>query len=155
MKLVESILKTVLGTGRNVIRIEKALNGGFAIQSIDTLESGMCQYQTWETYQIDLYVDQDGTINDGDYGVEAISQPSCEELEWSNQYEFNSEGFNNRLERNYNNCKDKPELVKVINGMISVLEMMNTHDIIKFEYSFYDDKISKFEYKPFIKKEAV
>ena len=151
-KLVESILKTVLGTGRNTIRIEKALNGGFAIQSIDTVESGMCQYQTWETTQIDLYVDQDGTITDGDYGIEEISQPSCDELESSRQYEFNSEVFNNRLEKNYNNCKDKPELVKVVSGLISLLKMMDPHDVVKFEYSYYDDVIKDFEYKPFIKK---
>lgn len=151
-KLVESILKTVLGTGRNVIRIEKALNGGFAIQSIDTLESGMCQYQTWETYQIDLYMDQFGTIIDGDYGIEAISQPSCEELEWTNQYEFNSEGFNNRLERNYNNAKEKPNLVNIIEGLMSLLKMMEVHDEVKFEYSYYDDAIKNFDYKPFIKK---
>ena len=55
--LKESILKTVLGTGRNEIEITKAINEGFAIQSVDTLESGMCQYQTWEVTQIDLYVD--------------------------------------------------------------------------------------------------
>lgn len=68
--LKESILKTVLGTGRNEIEITKAINEGFAIQSVDTLESGMCQYQTWEVTQIDLYVDQDGMITDGDYGIE-------------------------------------------------------------------------------------
>lgn len=150
--LKESILKTVLGTGRNEIKIEKALNGGFAIQSIDTLESGMCQYQTWETYEIDLYVDQDGTINDGDYGIEAISQPSCEELEWDKQYQFNSEAFNNRLERNLEDAKEKPELVKVVSGLISLLKMMDPHDVVKFKYSYYDDEVSEFEYKPFIKK---
>lgn len=149
--LKESILKTVLGTGRNEIKIEKALNGGFAIQSIDTLESGMCQYQTWETYEIDLYVDQDGTINDGDYGIEAISQPSCEELEWAKQYEFNSEAFNNRLERNLEDAKEKPELVKVVSGLISLLKMMDPHDVVKFKYSYYDDEVSEFEYKPFTK----
>lgn len=137
--LKESILKTILGTGRNVVKIEKALNGGFAIQSIDTLESGMCQYQTWETTQIDLYVDQDGNITDGDYGIEEISQPSCDV-------------FNNRLEKNYNNCKDKSELIKVVSGLISLLKMMDPHDVVKFEYSYYDDVIKDFEYKPFIKK---
>lgn len=153
--LKESILKTILGTGRNEIRIEKALNGGFAIQSIDTLESGMCQYQTWEVTQIDLYVDQDGTITDGDYGIEEISQPSCDELESSRQWGFNSETFNNRLERNYNDCKDKPELNKVLNGILSILREMKAHDVIKFKYSFYKDEVSEFEFKPFIKKEAV
>nr|DAJ45184.1 MAG TPA: hypothetical protein [Caudoviricetes sp.] len=150
--LKESILKTILGTGRNVVKIEKALNGGFAIQSIDTLESGMCQYQTWETTQIDLYVDQDGNITDGDYGIEEISQPSCDELESSRQWEFNSNVFNNRLEKNYNNCKDKSELIKVVSGLISLLKMMDPHDVVKFEYSYYDDVIKDFEYKPFIKK---
>ena len=150
--LKESILKTILGTGRNVVKIEKALNGGFAIQSIDTLESGMCQYQTWETTQIDLYVDQDGNITDGDYGIEEISQPSCDELESSRQWEFNSDVFNNRLEKNYNNCKDKSELIKVVSGLISLLKMMDPHDVVKFEYSYYDDVIKDFEYKLFIKK---
>lgn len=151
-KLVESILKTVLGTGRNEIEISKAHKEAFAIQSIDTLESGMCQYQTWEVTEIDLYIDQDGNITDGDYGIEEISQPSCDELESSRQWEFNSEAFNNRLERNYNGAKEKPNLVNFINGLLSLLKMMDKHDAVKFKYSFYDDEISEFEYKPFIKK---
>lgn len=58
--LTQSILKTILGTSTNTIEITKAPNGGFAIQSIDTVEGGMCQFQTWVTSQIDLYVDKDG-----------------------------------------------------------------------------------------------
>ena len=150
--LKESILKTVLGTGRNEIEITKAINEGFAIQSVDTLESGMCQYQTWEVTQIDLYVDQDGMITDGDYGIEEICQPSRDELESSRQWEFKSEGFNNRLERNYNDSKDKKNLNQFLEGLITLLRSMDPHDIVKFKYSFYNDEVSEFNYIPFIKK---
>lgn len=150
--LKESILKTILGTGRNEIEITKAINEGFAIQSVDTLESGMCQYQTWEVTQIDLYVDQDGMITDGDYGIEEICQPSCDELESSRQWEFKSEGFNNRLERNYNDSKDKKNLNQFLEGLITLLRSMDPHDIVKFKYSFYNDEVSEFNYIPFIKK---
>ena len=40
--LIQSILKTILGTSTNTIEITKASTGGFVIQSIDTVESGMC-----------------------------------------------------------------------------------------------------------------
>lgn len=150
--LVESILKAVLGTSRNEIKIEKALNGGFAIQSSDTVESGFCQYQTWEVTNLNLYVDKDGNIKDGEYGIENISQPSCDELESVDIIDFGSESFNNRLERNLKDAKEKPELVKVVNGLLSVLEMMKAHDVVKFKYRYFTDEVSEFEFKPFIKK---
>lgn len=147
--LIQSILKTILGTSTNTIEITKASTKGFVIQSIDTIESGMCQYQTWETTQIDLYVDQDGKIVDGNYGIETISQPTCEELESSYQYDFNSEIFNSRLERNYSGSKDKLGLINYIKGLIDLLKIMDAHDKVKFEYSFYDDEVKNFEFKPF------
>lgn len=150
--LIQSILKTILGTSTNTIEITKASTGGFVIQSIDSVESGMCQYQTWETTQIDLYVDKDGNIADGDYGIETISQPTCEELESVYQYGFNSEEFNNRLERNYNESKDKLKLVDYLKGLVDLLKMLDAHDKVIFEYSYYDDEVKNFEFKPFIKK---
>ena len=150
--LIQSILKTILGTSTNTIEITKASTGGFVIQSIDSVESGMCQYQTWETTQIDLYVDKDGKIVDGDYGIETISQPTCEELESVYKYGFNSEEFNNRLERNYNESKDKLKLVDYLKGLLDLLKMLDTHDKVTFEYSYYDDEVKNFEFKPFIKR---
>ena len=150
--LIQSILKTILGTSTNTIEITKASTGGFVIQSIDSVESGMCQYQTWETTQIDLYVDKDGKIVDGDYGIETISQPTCEELESVYKYGFNSEEFNNRLERNYNESKDKLKLVDYVKGLVDLLKMLDTHDKVTFEYSYYDDEVKNFEFKPFIKR---
>jgi hypothetical protein len=152
-KLAESILKTILGTGRNEIKITKGPTGKwFAIESSDTVESSFCQYQTWEVTNINLYVNTDGNIKDGEYGIENISQPSCEELESVNIIDFNTEAFNNRLERNYIGAKEKPELVKVVYGLLSVLQMMNPHDVVKFEYSYYDDEVKNFEFKPFVKR---
>lgn len=145
--LTQSILKAILGTSTNTIEITKAPNWGFVIQSIDTIESGMCQYQTWETTQIDLYVDKNGNITDGNYGIETISQPTCEELESSYQYEFGSEEFNNRLERNYNESKDKKELNQFLEGLLTTLDYMNIHDKISFDYSFYKDEVSNLNLK--------
>lgn len=146
--LIQSILKAViLGTSTNTIEITKAPNGGFAIQSIDTVEGGMCQFQTWETTQIDLYVDKDGNITDGNYGIETISQPTCKELESSYQYEFDSEAFNNRLERNYNESKDKKNLNQFLEGLPTTLDYMKTHDKISFDYSFYKDEVSNLNLK--------
>ena len=150
--LIQSILKTILGASTNTIEITKASTGGFVIQSIDTVESGMCQYQTWETTQIDLYVDKDGKIVDGDYGIETISQPTCEELESVYKYGFNSEEFNNRLERNYNESKDKLKLVDYLKGLVDLLKMLDAHDKVIFEYSYYDDEVKNFEFKPFVKR---
>lgn len=150
--LIQSILKTILCTSTNTIEITKASTGGFVIQSIDTVESGMCQYQTWETTQIDLYVDKDGKIVDGDYGIETISQPTCEELESVYKYGFNSEEFNNRLERNYNESKDKLKLVDYLKGLLDLLKMLDAHDKVIFEYSYYDDEVKNFEFKPFVKR---
>lgn len=150
--LIQSILKTILGTSTNTIEITKASTGGFVIQSIDSVESGMCQYQTWETTQIDLYVDKNGNITDGNYGIETISQPTCEELESSYQYEFKSEEFNSRLERNYNESKDKLKLVDYLKGLVDLLKMLDAHDNVTFEYSYYDDEVKNFEFKPFAKR---
>lgn len=150
--LIQSILKTILGTSTNTVEITKASTGGFVIQSIDTVESGMCQYQTWETTQIDLYVDKDGNIVDGNYGIETISQPTCEELESSYQYEFNSKEFNDRLERNHNDSKKQVGLINYLKGLINLLNMLDAHDKVKFEYSYYNDEVSNFDYKPFIKR---
>lgn len=152
--LTQSILKAILGTSRNEIKIEKNLNGGFVIQSADTVESGFCQYQTWEVTNINLYVDKDGNIEDGEYGIENISQPSCDELESVDIIDFGTEAFNNRLERNYKDALEKPELVKVVNGLLSILREMKVHDVIKFKYRYFTDELSEFEFKPF-KKEAV
>nr|DAV72207.1 MAG TPA: hypothetical protein [Caudoviricetes sp.] len=153
--LKESILKAVLGTSRNEIKIEKASNGGFAIQSADTVESSFYQYQTWEVTNLNLYVDKDGNIEDGEYGIEFISQPSCEEIESVNIVDFGTDVFNGRLDRNLKDAKEKPELVKVVNGLLSVLEMMKVHDVVKFKYKYFTDEVSEFEYIPFVKKEAV
>ncbi len=153
--LKESILKAVLGTSRNEIKIEKASNGGFAIQSADTVESSFYQYQTWEVTNLNLYVDKDGNIEDGEYGIEFISQPSCEEIESVNIVDFGTDAFNGRLDRNLKDAKEKPELVKVVNGLLSVLEMMKVHDVVKFKYRYFTDEVSEFEYIPFVKKEAV
>lgn len=153
--LKESILKAVLGTSRNEIKIEKAPNGGFAIQSADTVESSFYQYQTWEVTNLNLYVDKDGNIEDGEYGIEFISQPSCEEIESVNIVDFGTDEFNGRLDRNLKDAKEKPELVKVVNGLLSVLEMMKVHDVVKFKYRYFTDEVSEFEYIPFVKKEAV
>lgn len=153
--LKESILKAVLGTSRNEIKIEKASNGGFAIQSADTVESSFYQYQTWEVTNLNLYVDKDGNIEDGEYGIEFISQPSCEEIESVNIVNFGTDVFNGRLDRNLKDAKEKPELVKVVNGLLSVLEMMKVHDVVKFKYRYFTDEVSEFEYIPFVKKEAV
>lgn len=153
--LKESILKVVLGTSRNEIKIEKASNGGFAIQSADTVESSFYQYQTWEVTNLNLYVDKDGNIEDGEYGIEFISQPSCEEIESVNIVDFGTDVFNGRLDRNLKDAKEKPELVKVVNGLLSVLEMMKVHDVVKFKYRYFTDEVSEFEYIPFVKKEAV
>lgn len=153
--LKESILKAVLGTSRNEIKIEKASNGGFAIQSADTVESSFYQYQTWEVTNLNLYVDKDGNIEDGEYGIEFISQPSCEEIESINIVDFGTDVFNGRLDRNLKDAKEKPELVKVVNGLLSVLEMMKVHDVVKFKYRYFTDEVSEFEYIPFVKKEAV
>lgn len=145
--LTQSILKAILCTSTNTIEITKAPNWGFVIQSIDTVESGMCQYQTWETTQIDLYVDKNGNITDGNYGIETISQPTCEELESSYQYEFDSESFNNRLEKNYNNSKDKKELNQFLQELLTTLDYMDIHDKISFDYSFYKDEVSNLNLK--------
>lgn len=153
--LKESILKAVLGTSRNEIKIEKASNGGFAIQSADTVESSFYQYQTWEVTNLNLYVDKDGNIEDGEYGIEFISQPSCEEIESVNIVDFGTDAFNGRLDRNLKDAKEKPELVKVVNGLLSVLEMMKVHDVVKFKYRYFTDEVSEFEYISFVKKEAV
>lgn len=153
--LKESILKAVLGTSRNEIKIEKASNGGFAIQSADTVESSFYQYQTWEVTNLNLYVDKDGNIEDGEYGIEFISQPSCEEIESVNIVDFGTDAFNGRLDRNLKDAKEKPELVKVVNGLLSVLEMMKVHDVVKFKYRYFTDEVSEFEYIPFVKKEVV
>ena len=153
--LKESILKAVLGTSHNEIKIEKASNGGFAIQSADTVESSFYQYQTWEVTNLNLYVDKDGNIEDGEYGIEFISQPSCEEIESVNIVDFGTDAFNGRLDRNLKDAKEKPELVKVVNGLLSVLEMMKVHDVVKFKYRYFTDEVSEFEYIPFVKKEAV
>lgn len=153
--LKESILKAVLGTSRNEIKIEKASNGGFAIQSADTVESSFYQYQTCEVTNLNLYVDKDGNIEDGEYGIEFISQPSCEEIESVNIVDFGTDVFNGRLDRNLKDAKEKPELVKVVNGLLSVLEMMKVHDVVKFKYRYFTDEVSEFEYIPFVKKEAV
>lgn len=154
--LTQSILKAILGTSRNEIKIEKA-SGGYVIQSADTVESGFCQYQTWEVTNINLYVDEDGNIIDGEYDIENITQPSCKELESVDIIDFGTEAeaFNNRLERNLKDAKEKPELVKVINGLLSVLEMMKVHDVVKFKYRYFTDEVSEFEYIPFVKKEVV
>ena len=153
--LKESILKAVLGTSRNEIKIEKASNGGFAIQSADTVESSFYQYQTWEVTNLNLYVDKDGNIEDGEYGIEFISQPSCEEIESVNIVDFGTDVFNGRLDRNLKDAKEKPELVKLVNGLLSVLEMMKVHDVVKFKYRYFTDEVSEFEYIPFVKKEVV
>ncbi len=152
--LKESILKAVLGTSRNEIKIEKASNGGFAIQSADTVESSFYQYQTWEVTNINLYVDEDGTITDGEYGVKFISQPSCEEIESVNIIDFGTEVFDGRLERNFKDALKKPELIKFINDLMTLLRSMDPHDVIKFKYRYFTDDVSEFEYVPF-KKEAV
>ena len=152
--LKESILKAILGTSRNEIEITKSINGGFAIQSADTIESSFYQYQTWEVTNINLYVDEDGTITDGEYGVEFISQPSCEEIESVNIIDFSTEVFDGRLERNFKDASEKPELIKFINDLMTLLRSMDPHDVIKFKYRYFTDEVSEFEYIPF-KKEAV
>lgn len=152
--LTQSILKAILGTSRNEIKIEKASNGGYVIQSADTVESGFCQYQTWEVTNINLYVDEDGTITDGEYGIENISQPSCKELESVDIIDFDTDAFNNRLERNLKDALEKPELIKFINDLMALLRSMDPHDVIKFKYRYFTDEVSEFEYVPF-KKEAV
>lgn len=149
--LIQSILKAILGTSSNIIEITKAPNGGFIIHSEDCIESNLCQYQTWELTNLDLYVDKDGVILDGDYGIENISQPSCDEINSSVYVCFKDKGFNSVLERNYNNAKEKPELNKVVKGLISVLEYMKIHDKVVFKYRYATDEVSEFEYKPFIK----
>lgn len=153
--LKESILKAVLGTSRNEIEITKALNGGLSIQSADTIESSFYQYQTWEVTNINLYVDEDGTITDGEYGIEFISQPSCEEIESVNIVDFGTDVFNDRLDRNLKDALEKPELIKVVDGLITLLRSMDPHDVVKFKYRYFTDEVSEFEFKPFIKKEAV
>ena len=153
-KLVESILKAVLGTSRNEIEITKALNGGFAIQSADTIESSFFQYQTWEVTNLNLYVDIDGNITDGEYGIEFISQPSCEEIESVNIVDFGTDVFNDRLDRNLKDALEKPELIKVVDGLITLLRSMDPHDVVKFKYRYFTDEVSEFEFKPF-KKETV
>ena len=154
-KLVESILKSILGTSRNEIEITKGPTGEwFSIQSSDTEESGFCQYQTWEVTNLNLYVDEDGKIMDGEYGIENISQPSCEELESINIIDFGTDAFNNRLERNLKDALEKPELIKFINDLMTLLRSMDPHDSIKFKYRYFTDEVSEFEFKPF-KKEAV
>ena len=152
--LKESILKAVLGTSRNEIEITKSINGGFAIQSADTIESSFYQYQTWEVTNINLYVDEDGTITDGEYGIEFISQPSCEEIESVNIVDFGTDVFNDRLDRNLKDALEKPELIKFINDLMTLLRSMDPHDIVKFKYRYFTDEVSEFEYVPF-KKEAV
>lgn len=150
--LKESILKAVLGTSRNEIEITKATNGGFAIQSADTVESSFYQYQTWEVTNINLYVDEDGTITDGEYGIEFISQPSCEEIESVNIIDFGTEAFDGRLERNLKDALEKPELVKFVNGLNTLLRSMDPHDVVKFKYRYFTDEVSEFDYKPVSKK---
>ena len=150
--LKESILKAVLGTSRNEIEITKSINGGFAIQSADTIESSFYQYQTWEVTNINLYVDEDGTITDGEYGIEFISQPSCEEIESVNIVDFGTDVFNDRLDRNLKDALEKPELIKVVDGLITLLRSMDPHDVVKFKYRYFTDEVSEFEYIPFIKK---
>lgn len=152
--LTQSILKAILGTSRNEIKIEKALNGGYAIQSADTVESSFYQYQTWEVTNLNLYVDEDGTITDGEYGIEFISQPSCEEIESVNIIDFGTDAFNGRLDRNLKDALEKPELIKFINDLMTLLRSMDPHDTIKFKYRYFTDEVSEFEFKPF-KKEAV
>ena len=149
--LKESILKAILGTSRNEIKIEKASNGGFAIQSGDTVESSFYQYQTWEVTNINLYVDKDGNIEDGEYGIENISQPSCDELESVDIIDFGSEAFNNRLERNIKDALDKPELINFVEGLLTTLNLMKVHDVVKFKYRYFTDEVSEFEFKPFVK----
>lgn len=152
--LKESILKAVLGTSHNEIEITKALNGGFSIQSADTIESSFYQYQTWEVTNINLYVDEDGTITDGEYGIEFISQPSCEEIESVNIVDFGTDVFNDRLDRNLKDTLEKAELIKVVDGLITLLRSMDPHDVVKFKYRYFTDEVSEFEFKPF-KKETV
>ena len=92
-KLVEVLLSVVLYSSRNEIEISKNHLGGVAIISVYTEESGMCQYQTWETKEIDVYTDGEFNIVDGDYGIENMSQPSCEDLESQVEYDFKSSEF--------------------------------------------------------------
>lgn len=152
--LTQSILKAILGTSRNEIKIEKASNGGYVIQSADTVESGFCQYQTWEVTNINLYVDEDGNITDGEYGIENISQPSCKELESVDIIDFGTEAFNGRLDRNLKDALEKPNLVNFVEDLMTTLNLMKVHDVVKFKYRYFTDEVSEFEFKPF-KKEAV
>lgn len=152
--LTQSILKAILGTSRNEIKIEKASNGGYVIQSSDTVESGFCQYQTWEVTNINLYADKDGNITDGEYGIENISQPSCKELESVDIIDFGTEAFNDRLDRNLKDALEKPNLVNFIEDLMTTLNLMKVHDVVKFKYRYFTDEVSEFEFKPF-KKEVV
>lgn len=144
-KLVEVLLSAVLYSSRNEISISKNQLGGVAISSVFTDESGMCQYQTWETEQIDIYTDGDYSIVDGDYGIESISQPSCDELESSFECNHNSDEFKKVLKDNLDRNMSKKNLKYFLSLIVNVIEELEVHEKILFRYSALSDTIKNIE----------
>lgn len=140
-KLVEVILSAVLYSSRNEIEISKNNLGGVAISSVYTDESGMCQYQTWETEEVDIYTDGNYDIVDGDYGIENISQPSCEDLESQVEYDFKSDEFKEVLKKNLDRNVSKKNLKYFLNNIIKVVEDLDVNEKFSFTYSTLSDTI--------------
>ena len=140
-KLVEVILSAILYSSRNKIEISKNHLGGVAITSVYTEESGMCQYQTWETKEIDVYTDGEFNIIDGDYGIENISQPSCDELESQFEYDFKSDTFKKVLKENLDRNMSKKNLKYFLNIVIGIVESLEVGEKFAFTYSVLIDGV--------------
>lgn len=140
-KLAEVLLSTVLYSSRNEIEISKNKLGGVAISSVYTDESGMCQYQTWETEQIDIYTDGDYSIVDGDYGIESISQPSCDELESRFECNHSSDEFKKVLKDNLDRNLSKKNLKYFSNLVVKIVEGLDVNEKFSFTYSALIDKV--------------
>lgn len=140
-KLVEVILSAVLYSSRNKVEISKNHLGGVAISSVYTEESGMCQYQTWETKEIDVYTDGEFNIVDGDYGIENISQQSCEDLESQIEYDFKSDKFKKVLKDNLDRNMSKKNLKYFLNLIVKIVEGLEVDEKFSFTYSALVDEV--------------
>lgn len=140
-KLVEVILSAILYSSRNEIEISKNHLGGVAITSVYTEESGMCQYQTWETKEIDVYTDGEFNIVDGDYGIENMSQPSCEDLESQVEYDFKSSEFKKVLKDNLERNMSKKNLKYFLSIIVKIVEGLEVNEKFSFTYSALIDGV--------------
>ena len=140
-KLVEVILSAVLYSSRNKIEISKNNLGGVAVISVYTEESSMCQYQTLETKEIDIYTDGEYNIVDGDYGIENVSQPTCEDLESQVEYNYKSDEFKKVLKDNLERNTSKKNLKYFLNIIIKIVDSLESGEKFSFTYSALIDTV--------------